>query len=193
MKVKCVKDFGFFKEGNIYSAFRLDCSYWTIFFNDKDEMVGGARKVLDIDFSDFFSSKLKESDDERIKSAAIEFVIQNKSFNYYLGISKDDVVTWIEKQCKPTWNEDNENEVAILEAYIRSKDWSDSHINRALGIVDELVNKIKSSKPQTTWTEKDEEYLDDIVRTLRNFVATGGSEAKRYTEEEINWLKSKCK
>ena len=54
MKVKCVKDFGFFKEGNIYSAFRLDCSCWTIFFNDKDEMVGGTRNVLNMDFNDFF-------------------------------------------------------------------------------------------------------------------------------------------
>ena len=49
----------------------------------------------------------------------------------------------------------------------------------------------KQYKP--AWTKEDEEYLDDIIQTLRNFVATGGSEAKRYTEEEINWLKSKCK
>ena len=49
----------------------------------------------------------------------------------------------------------------------------------------------KQHKP--AWTEKDEEYFNDIVQTLRKFVINGGSEAKRYTEEEINWLKSKCK
>ena len=54
MKVKCMKDFGFFKAGEVYSAFRLECC-WTVFFNDKDEMVGGARNILDEDLRDFFS------------------------------------------------------------------------------------------------------------------------------------------
>ncbi len=53
---------------------------------------------------------------------------------------------------KPTtWSEEDENEVAILEAYIRSGEWSESHIDRALGIVDELVNKVKSLRPQKQW------------------------------------------
>ena len=51
-------------------------------------------------------------------------------------------------QPKQEWSEEDEKEVAVLEAYIRSNDWSDRHIDRALGIVDELVNKVKSLKPQ---------------------------------------------
>lgn len=47
----------------------------------------------------------------------------------------------------PAWSEEDEREVAVLEAYIRSKDWSERHIDRALGIVDELVNKAKSLRP----------------------------------------------
>ena len=45
---------------------------------------------------------------------------------------------------KPAWSEEDENEVAILEAYIRSYDWNESHVNRALGIVDTLVNRVMS-------------------------------------------------
>lgn len=52
------------------------------------------------------------------------------------------------------WSKEDENEVAVLEAYIRSNDWSERHIDRALGIVDELVNKCKSSKDKNTATTK---------------------------------------
>ena len=45
---------------------------------------------------------------------------------------------------KQEWNEDDEDDVTILEAYIRSNEWSDSHINRALCIIERLVNKLKS-------------------------------------------------
>lgn len=55
-----------------------------------------------------------------------------------------------------------------------------------------LANSAKTCKDgqKPAWSKKDEEYFDDIARTLRSFVITGGSEAKRYTEEEINWLES---
>ncbi len=42
--------------------------------------------------------ELKEPGDEKIRKAAIEFVRQNNSFNYSLGISKEQVIAWIEKQ-----------------------------------------------------------------------------------------------
>lgn len=42
--------------------------------------------------------ELKESNDERMKDVAIEFVKQNNSFNYRLGISKEKVVAWLEAQ-----------------------------------------------------------------------------------------------
>lgn len=51
---------------------------------------------------------------------------------------------WKLSEQEPAWSEEDEKEVAILEAYIRTKDWSDRHIDRALGIVDALVNKVKS-------------------------------------------------
>lgn len=68
-------------------------------------------------------------------------------------------ITWLKKQSeqKPAWSEEDEREVAVLEAYIRSKDWSERHIDRALGIVDELVNKAKSLRPQNTWKPREEQ------------------------------------
>ena len=49
------------------------------------------------------------------------------------------------------WSEEDEKEIAVLEAYIRSRDWSERHIDRALSIVDELVKKLKSLRPQSRW------------------------------------------
>ena len=68
---------------------------------------------------------------------------------------------------KPVWSEEDENEVAILEAYIRSGEWSESHIDRALGIVDELVNKVKSLRPTKQWKPSDEQM--EALRYVTNF------------------------
>lgn len=48
--------------------------------------------------------EIGESEDEKIKGAAIEFVRQNNSFNYRLGISKEEVIAWIEKQSEKPAN-----------------------------------------------------------------------------------------
>lgn len=61
---------------------------------------------------------------------------------------------------KAEWSKEDEKEVAVLEAYIRSKDWSERHIDRALGIVCELVNKVKSLRPQNTWKPSDEQMYN---------------------------------
>ena len=58
-------------------------------------------------------------------------------------------------QFQQEWSEEDEKEVAVLEAYIRSKDWSERHIDRALGIVDGLVNKVKSIKPHNNITDEE--------------------------------------
>lgn len=140
--------------------------------------------------------ELRESEDEKIRKAAIAFVEASDHFRYHLGISKEDVLVWLENlkefvsadfddvwetaECdeltaplekyskdaikemchawydkgielerkswikKQEWSEEDENDVTILEAYIRSNEWSDRHINRALCIVERLVNKLKS-------------------------------------------------
>jgi hypothetical protein len=79
--------------------------------------------------------------------------------NYRTGNDEYELCSWIDKikdrvQPQPKyaeWSEYDEKEVAVLEAYIRSKDWSERHIDRALSIVDELVNKVKSLRHQNRW------------------------------------------
>lgn len=90
------------------------------------------------------------------------------------------------KSDKDGWSEEDENEVAILEAYITSGEWSEAHIDRALGIVEELVNKLKSTKDraqsQPKWNEEDETYLKIAIRAASN----------HYGEDSnvVDWLKS---
>ena len=59
--------------------------------NDKDHV------LYEDDVIEIFP-ELAEDKEETIKDAAIEFVRQNKSFNYILGISKEEVIAWLEKQ-----------------------------------------------------------------------------------------------
>lgn len=59
--------------------------------NDKDHV------LYEDDVIEIFP-ELADDKEETIKDAAIEFVRQNKSFNCILGISKEDVIDWLEKQ-----------------------------------------------------------------------------------------------
>ena len=68
-------------------------------------------------------------------------------------------------QPQQEWSEEDEKEVAVLEAYIRSNDWSARHVERALGIVDELVNKVKALRPNKQW-KPSEEQLDALERIV---------------------------
>ena len=70
---------------------------------------------------------------------------------------------------KPAWSEEDENEVAILETYIRTNAWSDSHIDRALDIVDELVNKLKSLKDRVQ-PQSDVEF-EKTITEIKTFIA----------------------
>ena len=130
--------------------------------------------------------ELKESEGEKIRKALIRF---HKSTIDVDGIKGEDIIAWLEKQSeqKPAWSEEDEKEVAVLEAYIRNKDWSERHIDRALGIVDELVNKVKSLKPQPKqeWNEEDENRLQSCLNILQAKGIMG-------VTETINtkWLKS---
>lgn len=45
-----------------------------------------------------FFPELQESEDERVRKAAIAFVKASDHFGYHLGISKENVLSWLEKQ-----------------------------------------------------------------------------------------------
>lgn len=101
-------------------------------------------------------------EDEKIGKELMDFCIKC-SQGHTIVNSQDDFRRWatwlnsLKPQLKNEWSKEDEREVAVLEAYIRSKDWSERHIDRALGIVDELVNKAKSPRPQNTWKPSDEQ------------------------------------
>jgi len=118
-------------------------------------------------------------------------VFEMKTPEESLGIDSD-TYSKIVDECvygeqKSVWSEKDEKEVAVLEAYIRSKDWSDRHIDRALGIVDELVNKVKSIRPQpkNEWSEEDSYMLEQAIKCVNN---SGKLDVS--TEEIEYWLKS---
>jgi len=106
-------------------------------------------------------------EDEKMQKEAIRMVERPGSIFQGTNLTKK-VADWLKSLKdrilplpKQEWSEEDEKEVAILEAYIRSKDWSERHVDRALGIVDELVNKVKSLRPQNTW-KPSEEQLDAL-------------------------------
>ena len=102
----------------------------------------------------------------------------------------------IEVEQNPAWSEEDENEVAILESYIRSGEWSESHIDRALGIVDELVNKCKSSKdkvqPNQEWNGADNVRSTSTMQVLE--YAKSIPDYNQFgiddINKNINWIKS---
>ena len=103
-------------------------------------------------------------EDERMFKSAL-WHVKNSCGNGGKNSGEFEVYNWLKSlkdrvQPKQEWSEDDEKEVAVLEAYIRSKDWSERHIDRALGIVDELVNKVKSLRPQNTWKPSDEQMYN---------------------------------
>lgn len=88
---------------------------------------------------------------------------------------------------KPAWSEEDEKEVAVLEAYIRSKDWSERHIDRALGIVDELVNKVKSTRPQKQW-KPNIEQLEALWCATEKYIESDNEQVRKLRGEVLESL-----
>lgn len=73
---------------------------------DYKEKLRLAKEALDSgsydrDTIEYIFSELKESNSERIKEAAIAFIKASDHFYYHLGISKEEVIAWLEKQGEP--------------------------------------------------------------------------------------------
>lgn len=105
-----------------------------------------------------------------------------KKYAEWLSSLKDKTIL----QPKQEWSEEDEKEVAVLEAYIRSNDWSERHIDRALGIIDELVNKVKSLRPKSRW-KPSEEQITWLYRAADD--ASKDSRMKQILNELLSELK----
>lgn len=146
---------------------------------------------------DFETKELKNTEQNPIDKSESVINILNKENQQ---VQQEDLIMKPSLSTKQNfvWNEEDEHEVAVLEAYIRIKDWSENHIDRALGIVDKLVNKCKSSKdkilpqPKQEWSKEDEERIKIILSVLDAQVCWDGATGKKGNpyQREINWLNS---
>jgi hypothetical protein len=124
----------------------------------------------------------EESEDERIRKALIGGLKDCIYTEWYDGVSIKEIIAWLEKQGeqKPTeWSEEDEKEIAILKAYIRSGEWSEAHIDRALGIVDSL-------RPQNRW-KPSEEQIYELSKVVYYYTSHG------YPNKIINELLEQLK
>ena len=102
--------------------------------------------------------ELKESEDERIKKV-VTLIIKGIRANVfeYKGISKEDVITWLEKQGEqnPTWSKEDEE---ILEDIRFNYEFNKSGMTE--GLIEQYnkwFEKIKSLKPQPQWKPSEEQ------------------------------------
>ena len=61
--------------------------------------------------AEHYFPELKESKDERIRKTLIEYIKGIKSWNYFLGISKGQMIAWLEKQGEKTHAKLGQSEV----------------------------------------------------------------------------------
>ena len=69
-----------------------------------------------VDFIDNKYPELKESEDERVRKSLIEHIKGITSWNYYLGISKEQMLAWLEKRCE-------QKSVDKVEPKFKAGDW----------------------------------------------------------------------
>ena len=74
---------------------------------------------------EYIFPKLKESEDERIRKSLIEHIKGITSWNYFLGISKEQMISWLEKQGEQSL-EDKVNE-AMREVEEKAKAFTAKH------------------------------------------------------------------
>ena len=65
--------------------------------------------------AEHYFPELKESEDEKIRKTLIEYIKGIKSWNYFLGISKEQMIAWLEKQGSPNTFEVSETSIKDAE------------------------------------------------------------------------------
>jgi len=94
--------------------------------------------------AEFIFPELKESEDEKIRKSLIDLIKGIDSWNYFLGISREQMISWLEKQGeqKPSWNEIDEKNLSTIVnvihggthlAYENEIDWLKSLKDRIKG------------------------------------------------------------
>ena len=109
--------------------------------------------------------ELREVEDERIRKILIELIKGITSWNYFLGISKEQMIAWLEKQGeqKPSWNEEDEKMYNMFRSMAHG-----TYVIQTQETIDSLLSWLKSLKPQNKW-KPSEEQMQALKFCCANF------------------------
>ena len=146
--------------------------------------------------AEFVFPELKESEDERIKRAILEFFESQDENTTYSFVHRNDIIAWLRKQKESKRIEQEQTELPKGEDYAIDGLWQAIQIlEHSLGEVDgwqsddgilehkcaiEAVKRLYEQK--ATWSEDDEETLNNILNDLSQNVIPD--------DEDTQWLKS---
>ena len=139
---------------------------------------------------DVIFPELAESEDEKIRKSLIDLIKGITSWNYFLGISREQMIAWLEKQGeqKSSWNEiDEKNLNTIINvihggthlAYENEIDWLKSIKDRV------------QPQPKQEWSEKDEKMWTQVSNEIEAIKSNSSTIfEKNIAQDKIDWLKS---
>jgi len=128
--------------------------------------------------ADVVFPELKESEDEKIRKAIIEFFeLQDDNTTYSL-VPKKDIITWLEKQGeqKPAelsqsvvtetsdqvWSEEDESNLDLAIYHIRREPYRESDVEPIVDWLRTLKDRVQP-QPKQEWSEEDSYMLESIV------------------------------
>lgn len=141
---------------------------------------------------EYIFPELKESDDEKIRKAAIEFIRQNDSFYYILGVSKEEAISWLEKQKSIDILDEEKREFADNVDSIRKE--IDEAYRKEYNEARRIENKDRFEKQGEQKTACNEDYKN-IIEWLIGYLEyrimnTAIIEEKKNCLDSVAWLKS---
>lgn len=112
-----------------------------------DEALGRAKEMRttlsDQAISEYIFPELKESEDERIRKAIIDYFNLQEDNTTYSFISKKDIINWLEKQAlKSEWGKEDEHRVEDIIYFL---DTAKKHYASIVEL-DACINWLKSIK-----------------------------------------------
>jgi hypothetical protein len=141
--------------------------------------------------------ELKESEDNRVRKWLIDTL---KGYHHLFeegGVTKEDMLAWLEKQATPQMVEDaflkgcNDTKKSLLKKQGKQKSVGEE-------IVEALRAEYKKGRAevfaemQKKWSDEDEERIKNILSVLDVQVCWNGATGKKENpyQKEIDWLKS---
>ena len=124
----------------------------------------GSEIIEPKEVAEFIFPELKESEDERIRKSLIEYIKGITSWNYFLGISKEQMISWLEKQgeLKPT----GKMQVNEIPEKYQTCDWLWNY--GSIGLTKEHIKKLNNAINilESLNEHTDAKYLKEIKDKL---------------------------